>query len=269
MGTSVRHVSLADGPGGGRLTGRTALITGAAAGIGAASAEMYATEGARLVLVDINNEALVELGDRLTASGSSVLTLAADVTDESAVEAAFALARREFTELQVLFNCAGGSTVHDGGVEDLTRRVWLDTVDLELLSVGHCARWGIPWLRDSGGGSVINMSSFAAFRGTVRIHAYAAAKGAIASVTRAMAGSYARDGIRVNAIAPGVALSDRARRRITEDNVAASLTFDWGDYPFATGEPRDIAAIATFLASPESRMITGQTLMADGGLTAY
>lgn len=253
----------------GRLAGRTALITGAAAGIGAASAALFARAGADLVLVDRDAGGLAVVAEQATAYGGKVLPLTVDLTDESAVEQAFAAARQTFDALHVLYNCAGGSTGEDDVVENLTTDIWTRTLELELLTVGHCSRWGVEWIRESGGGSVINMSSFAAYRGTVRIHAYAAAKGAVTSLTRAMAGSYASDGIRVNAIAPGFALTERAKRRIQEPNVATGLTFEFDDYPFALGAPEDIATVALFLASEESRMVNGQTIMADGGLTSY
>jgi NAD(P)-dependent dehydrogenase (short-subunit alcohol dehydrogenase family) len=253
----------------GRLSGRTAFITGAAAGIGAASARLFAQAGADLILVDRDREGLTAIAGELEPYGNKVLPLQVDLTDETAVEQAFIEARGTFQSLHVLFNCAGGSTGEDNVVENLTADIWTRTLELELLTVGHCSKWGVPWLRDSGGGSVINMSSFAAYRGTVRIHAYAAAKGAVSSLTRAMAGSHAADRIRVNAIAPGFALTERAKRRIQEPNVAASLTFEYDDYPFALGAPEDIAAVALFLASEESRMVNGQTIMADGGLTSY
>jgi NAD(P)-dependent dehydrogenase (short-subunit alcohol dehydrogenase family) len=113
------------------------------------------------------------------------------------------------------------------------------------------------------------MSSFVAFRGVFNIHAYISAKGALVSLTRAMAGRYARDGIRVNAIAPGIALSERAAARMASGNIAPTLTFRFEDYPFATGRPEDIANVALFLASDESRMISAQTIVADGGLSSY
>ncbi len=252
-----------------RLTGRTALITGAANGIGAASAALFAREGADLALLDRDSAGLDAVARQAREHGGTVLPLTVDLTDESAVQQAFAEAREAFETLHVLYNCAGGSTGEDNDIEHLNGEIWSRTLKLELLTIGHCSKWGVGWLRDSGGGSVINMSSFAAYRGTVRIHAYAAAKGAVSSLTRAMAGSYARDRIRVNAIAPGFALTERAKRRIQEPNVAASLTFSYDDYPFALGAPEDIAAVALFLASEESRMVNGQTIMADGGLTSY
>src|SRR6266508_4666008 len=178
----------------GRLVGRTAFITGAAAGIGAASARLFARAGADLVLVDRDIDGLNAMAAELEAYDVKVLPLHVDLTNEAAVEQAFTDARATFDSLHVLFNCAGGSTGEDNVVENLTADIWTRTLELELLTVGHCSKWGVPWIRESGGGSVINMSSFAAYRGTVRIHAYAASKGAVSSLTRAMAGSHANDG---------------------------------------------------------------------------
>lgn len=250
----------------GRLQDKVSFISGAASGIGRASSLAFAREGSRLVLADINAEANDELAQELRGAGAQVLPLRVDVTDEASIAAAFAAAA-EFGPLDVLFNCAGGSTSDDAPVTELSVAVIEHTFQLEVQSTMLCSRAAIPLM--TSGGSIVNMTSFAAFRGTVRIHAYAAAKGAVDALTRAMAGTYAKSGIRVNAIAPGVALSERARRRISESNVAADLTFAWDDYPFAMGEPEDIASVALFLASDESRMVTGHTLMADGGLTSY
>lgn len=252
-----------------RLDGRVVALTGASAGIGEATARMFADEGAKLALLDIDADNGEALGAELAEAGHDVRFMATDCTEESAVSGAFEAIHTEFGALHVLFNCAGGSTSSDAAVDALELDVLEHALRLDLHTAVLCSRAAIPAIESSGGGAIINMSSFAAYRGTVQVHAYVAAKGAISSLTRAMAGSCALKGIRVNAIAPGVALSERARRRIAESNVASSLTFDWEDYPFAMGEPADIAAVALFLASDESRTITGQTIMADGGLTAY
>lgn len=220
-------------------------------------------------MADIDAAANEAVADQLRSEGAEVLDVQVDLTNETAVDEMFEQARAWTTDLHIMFNCAGGSSASDDTVDKLADSVWTRTLDLELLTVARCSRVAVPWIRDSGGGSVVNMSSFAAFRGTVGIHAYAAAKAAVSGLTRSMAGSYAKDRIRVNAIAPGVALSERASRRITESNVADKLTFAWEDYPFAMAKPRDIATVALFLASDEAIMLTGQTLMADGGLTVY
>nr|WP_208322590.1 SDR family oxidoreductase [Salinibacterium sp. ZJ454] len=251
-----------------RLEGQTAYITGAAAGIGAATAGLFAAEGARVLLVDRDAAGVVALADELNRNGHAVTAGVVDVTDPDAV-------RQSMEELisggplDILFNCAGGSTAADSTVDNVSEALWESTFRLELESVAHCSRWALPALRRSGGGSIVNMSSFVAYRGTVRAHAYASAKGAVSALTRSMAGAYATEGIRVNAIAPGVALTERVRSRLLDANVADHLSFAWKDYPFAVGDPEDIASVALFLASRESRMITGQTIFADGGLTAY
>lgn len=252
-----------------RLGGKTAFITGAASGIGRASAVMFASQGARVVACDINADGGQEVTAAIRDAGGDAGFVRADVTDEQAVAQAFEQATSRYGPPDVLYNCAGGSTNDDAAVDELS----VDTLDqvlrVELRSVMLCSRAAIPLMTGRGSGSIINMSSFVAFRGVFNIHAYISAKGALVSLTRAMAGRYARDGIRVNAIAPGIALSERAAARMKSGNIAPTLTFSFEDYPFATGTPEDIASVALFLASDESRMITAQTIVADGGLGSY
>jgi NAD(P)-dependent dehydrogenase (short-subunit alcohol dehydrogenase family) len=252
-----------------RMAGKTALITGGASGIGRASAGLFAAEGARVVVCDINTEAGEETLGELQAAGADASFLAVDVTDESSVDAVIAEVDSSVGPIDVLYNCAGGSTNDDAAVDSLDLGVIDHVVRLELVSAMLCSRRAVPIMRANGGGSIINMSSFVAFRGVFDIHAYTAAKGALVSLTRAMAGSYAKDRIRVNAIAPGVALTERAAARMQSSNIAPVMPFDWEDYPFGLGRPEDIAAIALFLASDESRMVNAQTIVADGGLGSY
>lgn len=252
-----------------RLGGRTAFITGGASGIGHASAVLFAREGAAVVVADINAGAGTGVVEAIRAQGGRAWFVETDVTSQASVAAAFAQADEKAGRIDVLYNCAGGSTNSDAAVDALELEALDHALKLELQSVFLCSRQAIPRMQARGGGNIINMSSFVAFRGVFEIHAYIAAKGALVSLTRAMAGRYARDGIRVNSIAPGVALSERAAARIRSANVAANMTFKWDDYPCAMGQPEDIASVALFLASHESRMITGQTIVADGGLSSY
>jgi len=191
-----------------RLRGKTALITGAASGIGRASALLFAAEGARIVACDINAGGGEDVAQAIRQAGGDAEFVHADVTDEQAVARAFATATGRYGPPDVLHNCAGGSTDDDAAVHELS----IDTLDhvlrVDLRSVVLCSRAAIPLMAAHGGGSIINMSSFVAFRGVFDIHAYISAKGALVSLTRAMAGRYARDRIRVNAIAP----RDRAQR---------------------------------------------------------
>ena len=218
-----------------RLAGKVAMITGASAGIGYASAQRFSAEGARVVLLDINEEGGIECRDRIREAGGEAEFVRTDATSEAAIDAAFEVLDNAFGELHVMYNCAGGSTTDDAAVDALDLNVLHETLERDLQSAVLGSRSALPRIIASGGGSIINMSSFVAFRGTVRTHAYVAAKGAISSLTRAMAGSYAKNGVRVNAIAPGVALGERTRRRITESNFAESLTFKFEDYPSSSG----------------------------------
>jgi NAD(P)-dependent dehydrogenase (short-subunit alcohol dehydrogenase family) len=253
-----------------RLAGRVALITGGAWGIGRAAAELFVRKGAKVAIADIDEPAGAAL-----ASDLGALFLATDVADAASVQAAVAAAEKHFGRLDTLFNSAGGSVREDAplGKVDVAA-VWAKTMRLDLLGTINCCHHGIPAIVRAGGGAVVNMSSGAALRGASPAHIYTAAKGGILSLTRALAGTYAKDNVRVNAICAGRILTERILSRYgtpedpkpAEDQQADARV---KDYPFWVGKPEDIANIALFLASDESRMITGAAIPADGGRSAY
>jgi NAD(P)-dependent dehydrogenase (short-subunit alcohol dehydrogenase family) len=255
-----------------RLAGRVALITGGAAGIGRAAATLFVREGSHVVIADIDERAGARLAGTL---GSAALFVRTDVTDEGSVKAAVAATEQHFGKLDVLLNCAGGSVAEDaplGKVE--VAAVWDKTMRLDLLGTMLCCHHGIPAIVRAGGGTVVNMSSGAALRGASPAHVYSAAKGGILSLTRALAGTYARDNVRVNAICAGRILTERILSRYGTPDAPKPAEDQQADervkaYPFWVGTPEDIAAIALFLASEESRMITGAAIPADGGRSAY
>ena len=255
-----------------RLAGRVALVSGGGRGIGRAAVLLFAREDARVVIADIDVQAGAEA--QAQASGSA-LFVHADVTDAASVAAAVAAAEKQFGGLDILFNCAGGSIGADAplGKVDVAA-VWSRTMQLDLLGTMQCCHHAIPSIVRAGGGAVINMSSGAALRGASPAHVYTAAKGGILSLTRALAGAYAKDNVRVNAICAGRILTERILARYgtpddpkpAEDQQADARV---KEYPFWVGTPGDIANIALFLACDESRMITGAAIPADGGRSAY
>lgn len=260
----------------GRLKGKVALVTGGGAGgIGGASALALAREGARVVICDLDPARGQECLAQVQAAGAEGLFVATDVTQDDQVRSAVKQAVEKFGALHVLMCSAGGSIPADDFIPDVDLAVFEHTMRLDLLGTMLACRHGIPEIVKAGGGAVVNLSSGAALRGSSPAHIYTAAKGGIVSLTRALAGTYARDKVRVNAIAAGRILS----RRIMESfgppgqpgpvpdrqDAAGRLK----DYPFWVGQPEDIASIALFLASDESRMITGATIAADGGRSAY
>lgn len=260
----------------GRLKGKVALVTGGGAGgIGGASALAFAREGARVVICDLDPARGQECLAQVQAAGAEGLFVATDVTQDGQVQSAVQQAVEKFGALHVLMCSAGGSIPADDFIPDVDLAVFEHTMRLDLLGTMLACRHGIPEIVKAGGGAVVNLSSGAALRGSSPAHIYTAAKGGIVSLTRALAGTYARDKVRVNAIAAGRILS----RRIMESfgppgqpgpvpdrqDAAGRLK----DYPFWVGQPEDIATVALFLASDESRMITGATIPADGGRSAY
>jgi NAD(P)-dependent dehydrogenase (short-subunit alcohol dehydrogenase family) len=258
-----------------RLDGKVAFITGAGAGIARAAARMFSREGAGVAIIEID----IGLGRATEAmvreAGGNALFIRTDVTDEDSVKQAVSATVQHFGRLDVLYNCAGGSNVKDGSVTGFDPAVWDETMRLDVLGPMLCCRHALPRIIEAGGGSVINMSSGAALRGSSPSHVYTAAKGAILSLTRAIAGTYAKHNIRANAICAGRIQTERITRRYgTADAPGPVVDLQNAakrseEYPFWVGQPEDIAHIALFLASEESRMITGASIPADGGRSAY
>jgi NAD(P)-dependent dehydrogenase (short-subunit alcohol dehydrogenase family) len=205
------------------------------------------------------------------------LFIRADVTQETEVKAAIDATVARFGKLDVLVNCAGGSLLEDAPVHEMNLEIWHKTITLNLLHPFLVCKHGIPHLIEAGGGSIVNFSSMVGMTGLYR-PAYAAAKGGIMSFTTTLAAQYVQYGIRANAIGPGSIRTERHIKRyqnkdwmqndkptgaVLERMLAQKL------YPFSVGDPIDIAHIVVFLASDESRMLTGTTIAADGGRSSY
>ncbi|TFZ02809.1 SDR family oxidoreductase [Ramlibacter henchirensis] len=257
----------------GRLAGKVALIVGGGTGIGACAARLFAAEGAAVAVADIQHEAASQVAQSIVAAGGQSVAIAADVMSEESVRAAVDSAVRQFGRLQVLFNCVGGSLPADAPVTEVDFSVWDRTMNLDVRGTLLACRHAIPHIVAAGGGSVVNMSSGAALRGSGKAHIYAAAKGAVVAVTRNIAGTYARHNVRANAICAGRINTERIRRTygVPGNPKPGDVNIDevLKTYPFWFGEPEDIANVALFLASDESRMITGAAIPADGGRSAY
>ena len=253
----------------GRLEGKVALITGAASGIGAASARLFAAEGASLMLVDTDCQALASLIEELTRSGASVTSSQADVAKPTEVAAAVDATIARFGHLHVLFANAGISSrglVTEMPIEDFDR-----IIAVNLRGAFLCARYAIPFIARSGGGSVIFTASELALVGAPGAAAYSASKAALVGMTRALALDHAREGIRVNSLCPGAVdtpLLWRSAQRLgmTVEQYRAEII---SRMPLGRiGQPEEVARAALFLASNDSSFVTGTTLVVDGGWTA-
>jgi NAD(P)-dependent dehydrogenase (short-subunit alcohol dehydrogenase family) len=251
-----------------RLAGKVAVITGAGSGIGRAAAQLFVAEGAKVVVAEIDT-ALGETSAREAGDGARFVRT--DVTDEESVKQMVQHAKEAFGQVDVLLNCAGGSLRDDKPVTDVDLSVWDHTMNLDLKGPFLCCRHVIPVMVEQGNGSVVNFSSVVALRGNHIAHVYVMAKGGLISFTRALAGAYSPKGIRVNAICPGIVLTERVKSRFTGSNQIRFGGIDniAGQYPFAVGQPEDIANVALFLASDESRMVNGAAIPAEGGFSAY
>jgi NAD(P)-dependent dehydrogenase (short-subunit alcohol dehydrogenase family) len=253
----------------GVLDGKVAIVTGAATGIGRASAVAFAQAGARVVVTDVREDELARTAEAVHAAGGQVAAFSADLADAGACGALVAQARAAWDRLDVLFNNAGvGTMVVGGTVETIDLERWDLAQDVNVRAMYLVSRAAVPAMRAAGGGSIINTASVAAFRGSMGrpSHAYAASKGAVLALTRAMAASYGRDRIRVNAICPGT-----IRTRLTADiieNAEREAAAGRGIPLGRVGEPEDIARCALFLASDAASWISGADIVVDGGALA-
>lgn len=261
----------------GRLEGKVAFLTGAGAGIAKATAKKFVKEGAKVAIIELNREAGQSAEREVREAGGDALFVETDVTQDDSMRRAVETTVARFGRLDVIFNCAGGSLQEDVPVHEMDLDVWQRTIALNLLHPFLSCRHGIPHLMKAGGGSIINVTSHLGLMGSMK-PAYAATKGGIISFTKTLAAQYAQHGIRANAIAPGSIRTERQIRRyenkafMGEEKptpAARERAVFQKLYPFSKGEPDDIASIALFLASDESRMLTGTTIAADGGRSSY
>ncbi|MDA0352826.1 MAG: SDR family oxidoreductase [Chloroflexi bacterium] len=249
-----------------RLEGKYAIITGAASGIGAATARRFAEEGAHLVLADINDEAGESLA---TALGTEVAHYThCDVASPEEIEALIEEARRFFGDhngrLNVLVNNAG---IGGGGeVPDVAPEAWARVMDIDLNAVFHACRLAIPVMRDAGEGSIINTASISGLYGDYGMASYNAAKAAVINLTRTMALDHGKDGIRVNALCPGYIDTPLTAGLTSDPTFEAELSA--GIALGRPGTPEEMANVITFLASDEASYVTGAAIVADGGRTA-
>lgn len=249
-----------------RLEGKVAFITGGGAGIGRASALLFAKEGAQIVIAERDaaaGEATAAMVEETT--GRPARFIQTDVTEPESLEDAVKRTVAQFGRFDVLYNNAGGSTVRDSRVTDAPVEEFWAKMKLDLFGTWLGCRYGIQAMMDAGnGGSVINSTSIFALIGTHGKDAYTAAKGSVSALTRSMAVEYAQYRIRVNAVAPGATATERVLKLLKDDGVT-SKSLD--GQLFGLVQPEDIAHAALYLASDESRSTTGHILAVDGGLT--
>jgi NAD(P)-dependent dehydrogenase (short-subunit alcohol dehydrogenase family) len=240
----------------GRLEGKVCVVTGAAGGIGAATAEVFEREGARVVGVDLVEHTVGEFA------------LQADLTDEGEVSELYAKVADAFGEIHVLFNNAGISPTDDDSVLVTSLDAYERVQNANLKSVFLCCKHGIPYLLKSGGGSVINTASFVAVMGSATSQiSYTASKGGVLAMSRELGVEFAKQGVRVNAICPGPIDTPLLRELFAKDPERAArrlVHVPMGRF----GDAVEIANAVLFLASDESSFVTAHTMLVDGGLTA-
>lgn len=250
-----------------KLHNKTAIITGAAAGIGAASAALFAGEGARIVAVDIDRERLNQIVNQLEKNGFACLALPADVSQRNEVENVISAATREFGQIDILFNNAG--VVPTGKVEVTSEEEWDRAFAINLKSMYLFCHSVIPGMKAQGGGVILNTASATALRAVVDRACYTATKAAVIGLTRSIAVDYVGDNIRVNCLCPGTVDTPSLAGRLAAfaDPEQARKTFIARQPMGRFGTAEEIAQAALYLVSPDSQFVTGVAFPIDGGLS--
>ena len=250
-----------------RLANKVTIITGAGSGMGRATARLFAREGAKVVVADIDPKTGEEVVSEISKAGGEALFVPVNVADESQVQRMVQAAVERFGAVHVLYNNAGIMPGDDGAVTDISEQTWDKVLDVNLKSAFFCCKYAIPEMIRAGGGSIINTASFVALLGcTVPQDAYTASKGGMISLTRSLAVQYAKRGVRANAICPGPIETSLLRILWTseEERNKRLDRIPLGRF----GAPEDIVYLALYLASDESSWTTGAVMVVDGGITS-
>jgi NAD(P)-dependent dehydrogenase (short-subunit alcohol dehydrogenase family) len=250
-----------------RLSNKVAIITGSGSGIGQAEALLFAGEGAKVIVNDINEENGLKTVASIKDQGGEARFFRADVSQASEVEGLITFAIATYGGLKVLVNNAGVGFIRkgDGPTTETIEEIWDKVVDINLKGTFLCSKYAIPRMIDSGGGSIVNTSSVAAIRGAVS-NAYASAKAGVIALTKSIALAYGKNNIRANAICPGHTMTplqiDIAPTQEERDRLAAQIPVG------RLAKPVEIAYAALFLASEEASFVNGAVLVVDGGQSA-
>ncbi|OXL85732.1 oxidoreductase [Paenibacillus sp. SSG-1] len=246
-----------------RVEGKVALVTGGASGIGLSSARLLAKEGAKVVIADFNVEGAQQAAAEINAQGGEAYGLFLDAGDESSIREAVEFTVKHFGTITVLFNNVGLTNLQkDLDVVNMDLMEWDRLMNVNLKSVLLGSRFAIPHMIEAGGGTIINTASMAGFTGDSIRSAYGASKAAVVNLTRYIATQYGASGIRCNAVAPGLIITPAAKNNIPPQ--VLDIFAKYNKLPYH-GEPDDIGYTVLFLASDESKFITGQTIQVEGG----
>lgn len=243
-----------------RLKGKKAVITGGAGGFGRETALRFAREGAEVTLLDTNLEGAVKVTEEVRAIGGTAYAVETDVTSESSVKAAIAFALEKMGAVDILINCAGFGRSAD--IQDVTLEMWQRSMEVNATGIFLCCREVIPHMIERQYGKIVNIASICAQTGRMVAVDYAASKSAIVGITRALALQVAKDGINVNAIAPGPVATPLFKKNYTHERMLELMS----TIPYKRmGTTADIANLFLFLASDESEWITGECVAINGG----
>jgi NAD(P)-dependent dehydrogenase (short-subunit alcohol dehydrogenase family) len=257
-----------------RLTDKVAIVTGAGSGLGKASAEMFAREGAAVVCADINEEAVTETVAGIEADGGQAAAIRTDLTQAADAEAMTSLALERFGKIDIVYACAGIAGA--GTAADTSDELWDRVIAVNLTSKWLSFRYALPHMVEQGHGSIIVQASIGGVIGVPGIFPYAAAKGGCISMVKQAAVEYAPMNVRINGIAPGTIVTPLVVESYkggggmsAKFGVEEGLRRAHERYPLQRlGTPEDLAYMATYLASDEANWVTGQVLVLDGGITA-
>lgn len=243
----------------GMIDNKTAIVTGGGGGIGGAIAQRFAREGAKIVIVDIDGEAAKICANNITGASGSAIALVADVTNKQSVADMVKAALDRWNRIDILVNVAGGADRKL--VIDMTAEDWDRIVNMNLKSVFLCSQAALPAMLKQKYGKIVNISSIYGFTGNATRSSYAAAKAGVAVFTKTLALEHAKDGLNINAIAPGRIETPRVRGHYSDEAWAAAVA----QIPMGrTGTPDEIASAALFLVTDENKYITGQTIHVNG-----